>query len=120
MQQTLKRSLARDEPCSGCPRRLAPDELRGWARICGGAVDSQADKLHNLLAVLDVGVRLHQLCEGNGVCEGELRIGTIATPVGPACENLDVTVPQWPGPLEREGASPRSRWLGELRSVAAA
>ena len=75
---------------------------------------------HNLFTVLDVGFRLHQLREGSGVCEDELLLGAVATAVGPACENLDFTVSQLPGPLEREGAAPRSRWLGELRSVTAA
>ena len=71
-------------------------------------------------AVLDVGFRLHQLCEGNGVCEDELLLDTIATAIGPACENLYFTVTQLSGPLDCERATPRSRWLGELRSVTAA
>ena len=76
--------------------------------------------IHNLPTVLDVGFRLNQLREGSGVCEDELLLGAVATAVGPACENLDFAVSRLPGPLGCEGAAPRSRWLGELRSVAAA
>ena len=74
----------------------------------------------NLFTVFDVGFRLHYLREESGVCQHELLLGAVATAIGPACENLDFTVSEFPGPLEREGATQRSRWLGELRSVPAA
>ena len=77
----------------------------------------KAEDFQNLFTMVDVGFRLLQLCEGSGVCEHELLLSAVATALGPPCENLHFTVSQFPGPLERVGATQRTRRLGELRSI---